>query len=319
MTVAKKKSVKQQPKVVKPRMRKLERYKSFRLHRKIRTPKKPIKGAVELFFESCRVINKNRVFFLKFTLTFAFLTFILVKGMSSDINLTDSKSIIKEVMSDSGTELTIATTLFGALLGTVGSSGTAEGSVYQSFLLMIMLLTTIWAVRQILAGKKIQVRQTFYKGLYPMAVLICVLAVVGIQLLPLAIGVWLYSVMISGGVAITVLEKSITIIILISLLTLSLYMISSSLFAIIISTLPDMTPMRALKSARQLVLHRRWRVMARIVTLIIALPILSALVMLPLIIWIPVIAETVFFLLTVFGTIFAIVFIYLLYRELLND
>lgn len=319
-----KKALKQapQPQIAKePSVRRFkpERYASFRLHRKIRPTTPPIKGGVELFFAAWRIVAKNWMLFLCLTLTFAVLNFVLVKGMTSSLNVVEAKEVLREIVDTDMATITIATSLFGALLGSAGSSTTAGGSVYQSLILVVTSLTTIWALRQITTGKYVRVRETFYNGLYPIAVFICVLFVIGVQLLPLAVGVWLYSALISGGVAITLIEKTVTVLLFAALSLLSFYMVSSSLFALFVSTLPNMTPMRALRSARQLVIHRRWRVIGRIVLLLVSLPILSALIMLPLIIWVASIAELVFFLLSIFGTLFTVTYMYLLYRELLNE
>ncbi len=302
-----------------PRRRKLEQYKSFRLHRRIRPKLPKIKGAVELFLAALRIVRANWTLFLGLTLVYALLSLVLVRGFSSALNVSEAKDSLKELVTGDWAGLTIAASLFGVLLGTTGSSSTPAGSAYQALLLIVMSLATIWALRQITSGHYVRVRETFYKGLYPLAVFICVLFFIGLQLIPMAIGSWLYSALIGGGIVVTALEKSVTVLLFALLVTLSMYMISSSLFALFISTLPDMTPRRALKSARNLVLHRRWHIVARIVALVIALPVLSALVMIPFILWLPGIAEWIFFLLTTFGTLLTVTYMYLLYRELLNE
>jgi DNA-binding helix-hairpin-helix protein with protein kinase domain len=103
------------------------------------------------------------------------------------------------------------------------------------------------------------------------------------------------------------------------LVLLSLYMVSSSLFALYIVALPDMTPMRALRSARQLALHRRWTILRKILFLPFSLLLLSGLIMLPFIVLVPAIAAWVFLILSLFGWIVALTYMYLLYRELLNE
>ncbi len=45
---------------------------------------------------------------------------------------------------------------------------------------------------------------------------------------------------------------------------LTLIYVKSSLFALYIVTLPDMTPMKALRSARELARYRRWTVLRKI-------------------------------------------------------
>lgn len=303
----------------KPRKRKAEKYRSFRLHRKIRPPQPKVKGAVEMFFMSWRLVRQNWRLFAGLTCVYAFLTLVLVRGFSATTDIAQSKNALKEIFQGDWAGLAITTSLFGALLGTTGVVSTASGTAYQSLLLVVMALATVWGLRQISLGKHVYVRETFYRGLYPLGVFVCVLFFIGVQLLPIGIGSWLYAALVGGGIVITALEKFLTAVLTGSLVVLSMYMVSSSLFALFISTLPDMTPMLALKSARQLVLHRRWQVMARIVVFLLALPVLSLLVMLPFILWLPGIAEWIFFILTTFGTLFTVTYMYTLYRELLNE
>ena len=96
-------------------------------------------------------------------------------------------------------------------------------------------------------------------------------------------------------------------------------MISSSIFALYIVTLPDMTPLKALRSARQLVRHRRWTVLRKILFLPILLIVVAAIVMLPIIIWTPPLAQWIFFVLTMFAIAAVHAYAYALYRELLDE
>lgn len=98
---------------------------------------------------------------------------------------------------------------------------------------------------------------------------------------------------------------------------LSLYMISSSIFALFIASLPNMTPVRALRSARQLVLHRRWEVLRKLIALPIVLLIILGLVVIPIIAVVPILAEAVFFVASVIILPFALAYIYELYRSML--
>ena len=98
---------------------------------------------------------------------------------------------------------------------------------------------------------------------------------------------------------------------------LSLYMITSSIFALYIVTLPDMTPMQALRSARNLVRFRRWTVMRKVLFLPLSLVVIGGLLLIPIIIFLTPIAEWVYFGLTMMSLAFIHSYIYTLYRELL--
>jgi hypothetical protein len=96
-------------------------------------------------------------------------------------------------------------------------------------------------------------------------------------------------------------------------------MLASSLFALYIVTLPGMTPIRALRSARGLVRYRRWTVIRKILWLPLLLLLVAAVIMLPIIIWLTAVAQWVFFILSMFALLAVHSYMYALYRELLNE
>jgi hypothetical protein len=146
-----------------------------------------------------------------------------------------------------------------------------------------------------------------------------VLLIVSLQLLPLLIGSSLYSLVITNGIAVNALEKGLWLVFFLALALWTLYMISASLFALYIVTLPEMTPLKALRSARELVRGRRWTVLRKILYLPLLLLVVAAIIMVPIIIWLTALAQWVFFLLTMFSLIAIHTYMYNLYRELLNE
>jgi hypothetical protein len=87
--------------------------------------------------------------------------------------------------------------------------------------------------------------------------------------------------------------------------------------ALYVVTLPDMTPLTALRSARDLVRYRRLSVFRKLIFLPIALGVIMAVVMLPFIFVVPVLAQWVFFALSMLALIVGHAYFYVLYRELL--
>jgi len=180
-----------------------------------------------------------------------------------------------------------------------------------------MSLVIIWALRQVLAGHAIRARDAFYKGTYPLIQFILVLLVIGLQLVPMLLGSWLYGAIINNGIAYTSFEKLIWLIVLILSVLISLYLISSSIFALYIVTLPDMTPLKALRSAKKLVKNRRWLALRKVLFLPLAILLLGAVVMIPLILILTAMAEWIFFALSLVTLLVAHSYMYSLYRELL--
>ena len=267
-------------------------YKSFRYSKRLRQPKPAIKGAFRLFFASTQFLVKRWRLYGGILLVYTALTFILVNGFT---------------FNSSG--------LFGGSYGT----GDDPSGAYRSLLSIIVSLVLIWALRNSSAAKqtKIKVKDAFYKGLYPFVPFILVLLVVGLQLLPLIIANYLYAQVLIGGLAVTALEKGLWLTLFLLLALLSLYMVSSSLFALYIVTLPDVTPMQALKSARDLVRHRRSAIMRKVLFLPLALLGIAAVIILPAITLSEVLAEYLFFGLSMAAPALVHSYYYHLYRELL--
>jgi len=301
-----------------PRRVKQPIYKTFRLGKKIKPPAQAkLPSAFKIMRQSLGILKRQWKLFLGITLVYGFLTVILVRGLGGGLDLAELKTSLKEGLSGQYGSLATGATLFSYLLGSAGSSSSPTGGVYQLLLMIIVSLATIWALRQVLAKNKIQVRDTFYSGVYPLIPFVFVLLVVGLQLIPLSIGSWLYSTVINNGIAATIAEKFIWITLFFLLALLSLYMICSSIFALYIVTLPNMTPLKALRSARQLVLHRRFLVLRKILFMPLALLIIGAIIMIPLIIFLTFAAEWIFFLLSMFVLVVVHAYMYTLYRELL--
>ncbi len=292
-------------------------YKSFRLRKKIKPTTTPLRSAFKILFQAMVTLRTHWRLFLTITVIYGVLTVILVHGLGGSLNLTGLKNELKSGFSGRWSSLLTGVTLFSYLLGSAGTSVNPAGGVYQTILVIIISLVTIWALRQVVAGSNIRARDAFYKGLYPLVPFILVLLVVGLQLIPLLLGSWLYATVVTNSIAITAFEKFVWAVLAFLLVLLSLYMVCSSIFALYIVTLPDMTPMKALRSARQLVRYRRWTVVRRLLFLPVALLILGAVIMIPLIIFLTPLAEWVFFFLTMFMLVVFNTYMYTLYRELL--
>lgn len=274
-----------------------------------------LSSSFSLLVQSLKLLKIHWKLFALITLIYGALTIVLVRGLGSGISLDSLKATLHE--DGSSNSLATGITLFGYLLGGAGGANSQAGGIYQTLLVILLSLVTIWALRQVLAGKQIRVRDAFYKGTYPLVPFILVLLVVGLQLLPLVVGSWLFATVSGAGVAVNVIEKFGWGLLFFLLSLWSLYMISSSVFGLYIVTLPDMTPLKALRSAKQLVKHRRFKILRKLLFLPFALIIAGAIITIPLILILTSLATWVFFLLSMFGLIVVHSYLYMLYRELL--
>lgn len=303
----------------KARRLKQPKYKSFRMSKRIKVPKTPLKGAFRLFASSIRILMNNWRLFGGIVLVYLILTIVLVKGFGVGSNIGELKSTVLELFEGNWAQLAAGLTLFSVLIGNANTVASDVAGAYQSMLIIITSLVFIWALRQTLATKpvKVTIRDAFYKGPYPVVPFILVLAVIGLQFIPMLLASFLYATVFGGGLAVTAIEKGLWIVLFGLLTLLTLYMVTSSIFALYIVTLPDIKPMQALRSARELVLHRRWLIMRKVVFLPIALLVLTAVLIVPIIIVSPAVSEWMFFVLSMTTLAIFHSYMYQLYRELL--
>jgi hypothetical protein len=314
-----KKSGKSVPKTkpIKPRKLKQRSYKSFRLQTKIKHPIK-LPSAIKLTKSAFWLVWHHKNLFIAITVIYGLLNLVLVRGIAGGTDLASVKQSFDEVFNGNFGSLASGLGVFVTLLGSSGNSTSETAGAYQTFLGLIASLAVIWALRQGMAGSKLQAKDAYYRGMYPLIPFILVLAVIGLQLLPMLVGLSVYSIVVSNGIAVGAAQFA-WLLFCGLLVLLSLYMISSSLFALYIVTLPDMTPLKALRSARELVRYRRWTVLRKVLWLPILLLVVAAVIMLPIIIWLTVLAQWVFFILSMFALLAVHAYMYTLYRELLNE
>lgn len=254
--------------------------------------------------------------FIGITLVYGLLIIVLAQGLgNADVGK------LKAQLNGSNSQaagISSSLTILASLVGSSSSAATGAASAYQFFIGLIASLAVIWALRQTTAGKAFKIRDAFYRGMSPLIPFILVLLFIGLELLPLAIGSTIYGIVITQGIAVTSFEKIIAAVVFAGLALASLYLIASSIFALYIVTLPEMTPLRALRSAKQLVRGRRWTALRKILFLPVVLLILASFIMIPFIIWAAPVAKYVFFALSVTSLVAAHGYVYSLYRELLD-
>ena len=278
---------------------------------------------------SARQITKQSAGLLKahwrliggIVLVYGLLNVLLVHGLSTTGDITTLKSYYNQFVGGNWGHFVEGLGIFSVLLASSGSAPSDVASAYQFFLLVLVSLALVWTLRQLMADnhKRLRIRDGFYQGMYPLVPVLLVLLVMALQLIPFAIGAGLYSVVTQNDIAITALEQAGFFVVMLLLAAVSIYMLCSSLFALYIVTLPDMTPLKALRSARGLVRFRRWAILRKFLFLIVVLVVLAAIIMLPVILFLTPVAEWLFYLLTFIGIAVIHAYLYTLYRHLLAE
>ncbi len=298
----------------KPRQQ-TKKYSSFRLQKRIKADQPVVLGSFKILKKALGTLRNHWKVFVGMAIIYGIFNVILVQSFAS-LNINDTKQALEGAFAGDWNKFMSGFSLFTYLVGASGSTNTQTAGAYQFSLLLITSLAAIWTLRHVYQGQTVRLRDAYYKGMYPVIPFLLVLAALAIQMVPLAFGSFLYS-FAGGAGALTGTEMALWIAALFMLLVVSFYMISSTVFALYVVCLPEVAPMTALRSARALVRHRRWTVMRRLLFLPFALFAISAVIMVPIIMFLTPIAVWVFFVLTMMVIPVAHAYMYSLYRELL--
>lgn len=224
----------------------------------------------------------------------------------------------------------------GILLFTSVASGltpnvTEAQSVLGTLVVFFTWLATVWALRNVMADRHVKVREAIYSSGSPVLPTVAVGFITVVQLLPLAIAVLIYnaaiySELVSGGVQEMVLWLALML-----LAVLSLYWITSTIIALVVVTLPGMYPFQAIRTAGDLVIGRRLRILLRLLWLAIITIITWAILVIPIILldswvkkawpvieWVPAIPVIILFMSSV-SVVWMAAYIYMLYRKVVDD
>lgn len=255
--------------------------------------------------------------FIGVVVIYVVLVLLFVKGLSAKIDLSTVREQIAQTITEDRFQQDLL--LVGVFAGSGTASDNEAGGLYQSIILVITILATIWLFRQSndTAEATFKIKQPYYEGMSQLIPFVVVLFIVGLQLIPMLIGLSLFRTVNSFGLAVGGLESVLWIGLLIALSLLTLYLLASSLFALIIVTLPQSTPMTALRSARKIVKYRRWIIIRKLLATALVFSLLSFLLLFAVIATVPQVAE--FFALILSAIIMLIIIgcWYKLYRALL--
>lgn len=278
-------------------------------------PKLP--SAWSIARRSLGLLWSRRWLFLGITAVYASLSVLLVRGFAGGTEIAELKNVFSGNFQGFMGQIATGLLLFTSLVSATGGPASQAANGYQTLLVIMVSLAVVWSLRRIIAGDRVRIRDAYYEGMYPLVPVVLVLLVVILQMLPLLIGGTLYSVIVSTGLASTLIEKILWGGLFGLAASLTIYMLCSSLFAAYIATLPHMAPLEALRTARNLVRYRRWPLLRKLVFLPVALLLTGAVIMVPILLWATPLAPWVFYPLSMLSIPVIHTYMYLLYRELL--
>lgn len=243
----------------------------------------------------------------------------LFQQSSSELPSGDFDSLLQAVL------------LSVAAFGGGAQSLTEVQQVYAVLLFLLVWLTTVWLLREFLAGGKPRVRDGLYNSASPLVSTFLIFAVLLVQLVPLGILGVIYTAL--SGINLLTDGMPVFLFSMLALLVivLTLYWVTTTFVALVVVALPGMYPMQAFRTASDLVIGRRLRLLYRLLWLAGLLLVVWLVIMVPLVMfdtWLRSVWSTfaavplvpfVGILLSAASTVWAASYVYLLYRKAIDD
>jgi hypothetical protein len=266
--------------------------------------------------------------------------YVIITGTLVGIASQDAFNTLNDTLKDTGSELLngnfgqvggAALLFFAATTGAISQPLQDTQQIYATLVGLMTWLTTVWLLRNVMAGHKVKLRDGLYSSGAPILPTFIIVIVVLLQLIPAALAAIGYAAASSTGLLNGGVEAMLFWIAAGLLVALSLYWVTSTLIALVIVTLPGMYPMKALKIAGDMVVGRRIRILLRLLWMLLGVVVLWAVIMIPIIIldtWlksvitqlqnIPTI-PVLLLLLGSFSVVWIASYVYLLYRKVVDD
>lgn len=207
---------------------------------------------------------------------------------------------------------------------------TEAQTVLSALAVFFAWLATVWALRNVMAGRKVKVRDAVYSSGSPVIPSVLVSFIIVLQILPLSLAILVYNAAIVSGF-ISGVEAMLAWVAVALLGVLSIYWITSTIIALIIITLPGMYPWRAIQTAGDLVVGRRLRILLRLIWLAFIVVVAWAIIVIPIILfddwikdiwsaitWLPIVPVSIL-IMSSLTIVFVATYIYMLYRKVVDD
>ncbi len=299
-------------------------HRSFRLTPKTkRTPSNIIKVPA-LVFDSFKLIWQKKWLFGGLAVIYAILGYLFIGGVSQQ-GFLELRQAAQSLFAGNLGEFGATTALFSsAVTGSLSPTGDQLQQFIGLLLTLIFWLATAWVLRRHFANSPTSIREALYNCCGPLIPTSLILLFVMIQLLPALIGVFIAAIVQSGAWLQGGVESMAIIAAAGLLCLLTLYWVTGSVMAFVVSSLPGVYPWQALSLGSELVVGRRWQVALRVVNLAVVIVLGWAVIFIPTLLldswlkldWLPLVPIVVQ-LLGATTLIYSSVYLYKIYRSLL--
>jgi hypothetical protein len=241
-------------------------YRSFKLQKKIKRDSSDIPSSWRLIGRTYQTLVKHWKMFGAIALIYGAIYLFFIR-VAPDTSLQEYSDLLDEFTGAESSGVLKTFTLAGIALSSSGAATDAARLLYANIMFVVVSLVAIWTLRHLFANKKFNVRDTFYKSMTPLIPFLLIILLMLIQFIPFAIGGLLYSIVKFNNITISGGEDLIFLSLWGGLGLLSGYWLANTLMAMYAVTLPGMYPMAALRATKELVRHRRWFVLRKIIML----------------------------------------------------
>lgn len=305
-------------------------HRTFVLTRQRDLPNTPqVEGYVRFTHETWKMLWRHKGLFAKYLLVYLVVSIALfgaVQGTAfQSVNETinalneENESLIDPLMR--GVVVT-GSSLFGSL-----NSGLSEiQQLYMSVLYVFAALVVVWLLRRVLAGHAVRLRDAIYSAGAPIVPIYILIGVGILQALPAALVIFGFNVVNASGVLSGGIETGIFWGVLFLVIVLTLYFMTTTLFALMVASVQGMYPFRAYTIAKRIVVGQRRRVLFRLLWVALVVVAVWFIVLVPVVMIVnatnlnatPIIPICIQFL-TGFSILFATTYSYMLYRRMIDE
>lgn len=281
------------------------------------------------------ILWQQKKLFIPLVLLYGTLSVVLV-GIASQDTYTQLGDTLREIsgevfIGNMGEIAKASLLLVSGVTGAASQELTTPQQIYAAIIFLFTWLTTVWLLRAILSGHKPRLRDGLYNAGAPILPTFLVGLLLLVQLIPVALAAIGFQAASSTGVLDGGIESMLFWICASLLASLSLYWMTSTFIALVVITLPGMYPMQAIKTAGDLVIGRRIRILLRLLWLFFTLAVSWLMIMLPIVLfdtwlkgiqpaikWLPIVPVALLIMSTL-TLMWSASYVYLLYRKVVDD
>ncbi len=305
-------------------------HKSFQLTRQRDTPKKPLLESYAGFtWNVWKQLWACKGLVTRFVVVFTLVSALLV-GIAQGNNLATVNELVHSVEDESSSPLDplakAAAIVTSGLVGSLNAGLSDIQLLYMSGLYIFSILVVIWLLRHAMAGNDKKLRDGIYNAGAPLASIAALVVVGLLQLIPVALVVLVYATANSSGLLSGGIDTGLFTLATGLVGVVTLYFMTTTVFALMVATVPGTYPLRAYSIAKQIVAGQRMRLLFRLLWLAVTMVVAWYLVLIPVAVITnalgasnsPVVPVAIQ-LMTGLGIVYGTTYCYMLYRRMIHD